>query len=163
MCVCVVGCVAVAASDGAAPRRARLRLSAVRRSAAAPLVVGPRQILERRPPTARGTRTIVAHGATFFIRADRPDCCGAVGTTPAPRKSCQMGAVRRVGSRAPLQRCYNVFGGLATAKGATATDLKLCRRSAPHATRRGRSGQPPNSARTCLSTHNKRLARWFVF
>ena len=40
MCVCVVGCVAVAASDGAAPRRARLRLSAVRRSAAAPLVVG---------------------------------------------------------------------------------------------------------------------------
>ena len=124
---------------------------------------GRRQILERRPPTARGTRTIVAHGATFFIRADRPDCCGAVGTTPAPRKSCQMGAVRRVGSRAPLQRCYNVFGGLATAKGATATDLKLCRRSAPHATRRGRSGQPPNSARTCLSTHNKRLARWFVF
>ena len=91
------------------------------------------------------------------------DCCGAVGTTPAPRKSCQMGAVRRVGSRAPLQRCYNVFGGLATAKGATATDLKLCRRSAPHATRRGRSGQPPNSARTCLSTHKKRLARWFVF
>ena len=86
-----------------------------------------------------------------------------LGTTPAPRKSCQMGAVRRVGSRAPLQRCYNVFGGLATAKGATATDLKLCRRSAPHATRRGRSGQPPNSARTCLSTHNKRLARWFVF
>ena len=150
VCVCVCVCGA-----GAAPGL-RLRthvFDAFGHVFSGSLAPGRRQILERRPPTARGTRTIVAHGATFFIRADRPDCCGAVGTTPAPRKSCQMGAVRRVGSRAPLQRCYNVFGGLATAKGATATDLKLCRRSAPHATRRGRSGQPPNSARTCLSTH----------
>ena len=44
MCACVVGCVAVAAADGGAPRRARLRLSLVRRSAAAPLVVGRRPI-----------------------------------------------------------------------------------------------------------------------
>ena len=121
---------------------------------------GPRALRRSR---AGGGGPFGPHGATFFIRADRPDCCGAVGTTPAPRKSCQMGAVRRVGSRAPLQRCYNVFGGQSTAKGATATDRKLCRRSAPHATRRGRSGQPPNSARTCLGTLLPLLAPCFVF
>ena len=62
---------------------------------------GPRALRRSR---AGGGGPFGPHGATFFIRADRPDCCGAVGTTPAPRKSCQMGAVRRVGSRAALQR-----------------------------------------------------------
>ena len=55
----------------------------------------------------------------------------------------------------PRRGATTCLVGLATAKGATATDLKLCRRSAPHATRW--------TQRTCLSTHKKRLARWFVF
>ena len=124
----------------------------------------PRDVDARASSRSRaGGRPHGPHGATFFIRADRPDCCGAVGTTPAPEDHVRWAPCVANGQpRTPaevLQRVWWAGDG----KGATATDLKLCRRSAPHATRRGRSGQPPNSARTCLSTHNKRLARWFVF
>ena len=131
----------------------------------------PKTLVVARAPADSGTKTAyrprnqadsrawshVLHkgGPTRLLRRGRRDA-------RAP-KIMSDGRRASLGSRAPLQRCYNVFGGLATAKGATATDRKLCRRSAPHATRRGRSGQPPNSARTCLGTLLPLLAPCFVF
>ena len=131
----------------------------------------PKTLVVARAPADSGTKTAyrprnqadsrawshVLHkgGPTRLLRRGRRDA-------RAP-KIMSDGRRASHGQPRTLQRCYNVFGGLATAKGATATDRKLCRRSAPHATRRGRSGQPPNSARTCLGTLLPLLAPCFVF
>ena len=131
----------------------------------------PKTLVVARAPADSGTKTAyrprnqadsrawshVLHkgGPTRLLRRGRHDA-------RAPKIMSDGRRASRGQPRTPaevLQRVWWAGDG----KGGDRDRPHMCRRSAPHAMRRGRSGQPPNSARTCLGTLLPLLAPCFVF
>ena len=104
---------------------------------------------------ALGWRRRPVRMGTFFMRTDPIAAAGSA--TPAPQ--CVMGAA--CGQPRALHEVLQRVWWAGDGKG---RPRPTCCVAGPRPTPRAvDAAGSPNSARTCLSTHNKRLARWFVF